>query len=164
VFELQRLRPDHETAVLEFERANRAYFTKSISDRGDDFFAGFAELYRALLAEQDAGVAVYHVLVDGDARVVGRFNLYRVADGTAEVGFRVAQHVAGRGAATAALQDLCRIAGVEYELRTLRAAVSHENVASQRVLAKAGFVASGPAEFQGRHGMWYELPLASHFG
>jgi [ribosomal protein S5]-alanine N-acetyltransferase len=164
VFELQRLRPDHETAVLEFEQANRAYFTQSISDRGDDFFAGFAELYRALLAEQEAGVGMYHVLVDGDATVVGRFNLYRVADGTAEVGFRVAQQVAGRGVATAALRDLCRIAGVEYELRTLRAAVSHENVASQRVLAKAGFVASGPAEFQGRHSMWYELPLASHFG
>jgi len=52
VFELQRIRPDHETAVLEFEQANRAYFTQSITDRGDDFFAGFAELYRALLAEQ----------------------------------------------------------------------------------------------------------------
>jgi len=40
--------------------------------------------------------------------------------------------------------------------------VSHENVASQRVLANAGFVAGGAAEFEGRHGMWYELRLASH--
>jgi hypothetical protein len=38
------------------------------------------ELYRALLAEREAGVGMYHVLVDGDATVVGRFNLYRVVD------------------------------------------------------------------------------------
>ena len=158
---LQRLRGDHEAAVLAFEQENRSYFAKSISDRGDDFYEEFAEQYRALLAEQEAGTCVFHVLVDDDKVVVGRFNLYDLANGTAEVGYRVAQRVSGRDVATSGLRDLCRIAAEEYGLRTLRAATSNENVASQRVLVKAGFAATGPAEVGGRQGAWYELALAS---
>jgi ribosomal-protein-alanine N-acetyltransferase len=112
------------------------------------------------LAEQEAGVCVFHVLVDEEGKVVGRFNLYDLADGAANVGFRVAQAVAGRGVATSALRDLCSIASEQYGLRTLRAAASNENIASQRVLTKAGFVATGPAEVGGRQGSSYELAIA----
>jgi [ribosomal protein S5]-alanine N-acetyltransferase len=161
MLELQRLRPDHEAALLDFERANRAYFAESISDRGDDFFDQFAQRYRALLTEQQAGVGVFHVLVDQHQAVVGRFNLYNIVDGTAEVGYRVAQLASGRGVATSGLLKLCRLAGGEYGLRTLRATASQENVASQRVLAKAGFTAIGPADVGGRQGSRYELALAT---
>jgi RimJ/RimL family protein N-acetyltransferase len=161
VFELQRLCTDHEAAVLDFELANRAYFAESVSDRGDDFYEEFAGRYRALLAEQETGGCVFHVLVDEDEAVVGRFNLYDLVDGTADVGFRVAQRISGRGVATFGLRELCRIAREDYGLRTLRAATSNENVASQRVLAKAGFVAIGPAEVGARQGVLYELSLKS---
>jgi ribosomal-protein-alanine N-acetyltransferase len=161
VSELQRLRFDHEAAVLTFERENREYFAEWVSDRGDDFYEEFAERHREFLAEQEAGICVFHVLVDEDETVVGRFNLYNLEDGTADVGYRVAQRVSGHGVATSALRNLCRIAGEEYGLRTLRAATSNENVASQRVLAKAGFVAIGPAEVGGRQGTCYELALAN---
>jgi ribosomal-protein-alanine N-acetyltransferase len=80
------------------------------------------------------------VLVAEDGTVLGRFNPYRFEDGTAELGYRVAQHAAGRGVATAAVQELCRLAAARHGLRTLRAATAHENAASQNVLAKAGFV------------------------
>lgn len=159
MYELQRVRPDHEAAVLAFELENRAYFTQSISDRGDDFYEQFSERHRELLAEQAVGGGIFHVLVDDDGRVVGRFNLYDVVDGTAVVGYRVAEHVAGRGLATSALRDLCGIAREQYGLRTLRAATNNEHVASQRVLLKAGFVATGPSEVAGRPGRWYELVL-----
>lgn len=160
MFELQRFRRDHESAVLAFEQANRAYFAASISDRGDDFFEQFAARHRALLAEQEAGVSVFYVLVDEDGNVVGRFNLYDLADGAADVGFRVSERVAGRGVATSALRDLCGIAREQHGLRTLRAAASSENVTSRRVLTKVGFVLAGPAEVGGRRGSRYELVLA----
>lgn len=112
-----------------------------------------------MLADQEAGACVFHVLVDAGGEVVGRFNLYELTDRTAMVGFRIAENVAGRGVASSALQDLCRIAREQYGLRALRAAASNENIASQRVLAKAGFVLSGPAEVGGRPGSWYELVL-----
>ena len=160
VLVLQRLHPDHEAAVLEFEQANRAYFADTIRDRGDEFFEHFEEHFLALLADQDDGLGMYHVLVEDDESVVGRFNLYRVADGTADVGYRVAQRVSGRGVATAGLRDLCRIAADPYGLRMLKAATSDANVPSQRVLANAGFIVVGRAEVGGRHGVLYELVLA----
>jgi ribosomal-protein-alanine N-acetyltransferase len=153
------LRADHAPAVLAFEQTNRAYFAESISDRGDDFYEQFAERHRARLAEQDTGACVFHVLVDEDENVVGSFNLYDLVDGIAEIGYRVAQRVAGRGVATCALQELCRIAREQYGLRTLRAATSNENTASQKVLTKVGFVATGPTEVGRRQGSCYQLAL-----
>ena len=76
--ELQRLRADHAPAVLAFELANRAYFATFISDRGDEFFDHFTEGYHDLLAEQEAGTCVFHVLVGEDGTVLGRFNLFEV--------------------------------------------------------------------------------------
>ena len=159
--ELQRLRAGHAPAVLAFERANRAYFATLISDRGDAFFDHFSEQYHALLAQQEAGTCALYVLVGEDGTVLGRFNLYDLRDGTAELGYRVAQHVAGRGVATAAVQELCRLAAARYGLRTLRAATTYDNVASQKVLAKTGFVPAGPAEPGGRPGTWYQRDLAA---
>jgi ribosomal-protein-alanine N-acetyltransferase len=154
--ELQRLRADHAPAVLAFELANRAYFAAFISDRGDDFFDQFTERHNALLAEQEAGSCAFYVLVGEDGSVLGRFNLYDIEDGTAVLGYRVAQQVAGRGVATANVRELCRLAAAQYGLRTLRAAVTRDNVASQKVLTKAGFVPVGPADIGGKPSTWYQ--------
>ena len=161
--ELQRLRAGHAPAVLAFELANRAYFAASVSDRGDEFYHQFTERHNALLAEQEAGTGAFYVLVAGDGSVLGRFNLYRLQDGTADLGYRVAERVAGRGVATAAVQELCRLAVSRHGLRELRAATSDANVASQKVLAKAGFVPAGPAgpaDLGGKAGTWYKRKLA----
>jgi ribosomal-protein-alanine N-acetyltransferase len=161
--ELQRLRADHAAAVLEFELANRAYFAASISDRGDEFYEQFTERHDALLTEQQAGVGAYHVLVAEDGSVLGRFNLIFVVDGSAELGYRVAQHAAGLGLATATVRELCELATAQYGLREVRAATSLQNAASQKVLTKAGFLAVGPADpahLGGKAGTWYERVLA----
>jgi [ribosomal protein S5]-alanine N-acetyltransferase len=160
--ELQRLRADHAPAVLAFELANRAYFAEFISDRGDEFFEQFAERHNDLLAEQEAGICIFHVLVGADGAVLGRFNLFDLKDGTANLGYRVAQHVAGHGVATETVRELCRLAATQYGLRTLRAATSRQNVASQKVLIKAGFVPAGPADpadIGGKQGNWYQRDL-----
>ena len=162
--ELQQLRAGHAPAVLAFELANRAYFAASISDRGDEFFDQFTKRHSALLAEQEAGVCACYVLVAGDSSVLGRFNLVRFQDGMAELGYRVARHVAGRGVATATVRELCRLAAAQHGLRTLRAATAHQNIASQKVLTKAGFVPVGPADpadLGGKPGTWYQRDLAA---
>jgi ribosomal-protein-alanine N-acetyltransferase len=158
--ELERLRADHAEAVLAFELANRAYFAAFISDRGDEFFEQFAERHSALLAEQATGSYAYHVLVGEDGSVLGRFNLVDIEDGTAELGYRVAQQVAGRGVATATVIEVCRLAATRYKLHTLKARTTRENVASQRVLTKAGFLPAGPAEIVGRPAIWYQRNVA----
>jgi ribosomal-protein-alanine N-acetyltransferase len=159
---LEQLRADHGPAVLAFERANRAYFAASVSDRGDAFFAQFTGRHRAALAEQEAGTCAFYVLVADDRSVLGRFNLYDLEDGTARLGYRVAERAAGRGVATATVLELCRLAATRHGLRRLRAAVSDENAASRKVLVKAGFVAAGPAgpaDLGGKSGAWYERDL-----
>ena len=161
--QLQRLQAGHAPAVLAFELANRSYFAASISDRGDEYFDQFDKQHSALLAEQEAGAGAYYVLVAEDGSVLGRFNLYRFEDGTAELGYRVAQHAAGRGLATATVRELCRLAAARHGLHTLRAATSRENTASQKVLTKAGFVPAGPADpadIGGKQGTWYQRDLA----
>jgi len=160
--ELKRLHADDAPAVLAFELVNRAYFAASVSDRGDEFFDQFAGQYGALLAEQEAGTSAFYVLVAEDGSVLGRFNLYDFEDGAARLGYRVAQQVAGRGVATAAVRELCQLAAARHGLRILRAATSRENAASQRVLAKAGFVPVGPADpadIGGKPGTWYQRDL-----
>ena len=162
--ELKRLHAGHAPAVLAFELANRTYFAASISDRGDEFYDQFTDRHRALLADQEAGLCACYVLVADDGSVLGRFNLYDIGDGTADLGYRVAQQVAGRGVATRSVRELCRIAAARYGLRTLRAATSHGNAASQKVLAKAGFVPVGPADpasLGGKSGTWYQRDLTA---
>lgn len=164
--ELKRLHAGHAPAVLAFELANRAYFAASITDRGDDYFERFTERYDALLAEQEAGICAFHVLVAEDGSVLGRFNLVDIEDHGAELGYRVAQQVAGRGVATATVLELCRLAADRYGLRTLRAATAHQNVASQKVLTKAGFVPVGPADpahVGGKPGTWYQRHLLPEY-
>jgi len=100
--ELKRLCAGHAPAVLAFELANRAYFAAFINDRGDAFYDQFTDRHRAMLAEQEAGQSAFYVLVAEDGSVLGRFNLYDLKDGTGELGYRLAQHVAGRGPAQCA--------------------------------------------------------------
>ena len=159
MFKLQNVRAEHETLVLQFELENRVYFCASINDRGDEFFEKDAERHRDLLAEAEAGVCAYFVLVDDNGTVVGRFNLYDLVDDTADVGYRVAERVSGRGVATSGLRELIQIAREKFGLRALRASTSDENAASQRVLANAGFLAMRPAEVGGKRGTCYELAL-----
>ncbi|HEY2215119.1 MAG TPA: GNAT family N-acetyltransferase [Acidimicrobiales bacterium] len=159
--QLERVRADHAPAILAFELANRAYFTGFISDRGDAYFEHFAQEHEDLLAKQQDGSCVFHVLVTDDGTVIGRFNLFDLEDGSAVLGYRVAQHAGGQGVATAGVQELCRIAVSEYGLHTLTAATNLENVASQRVLIKSGFVAVGPAEPGGNPGTLYQRCLTT---
>jgi RimJ/RimL family protein N-acetyltransferase len=163
--ELQPLQAGHASAVLAFELANRGYFARFISDRGDDFFEEFAERLKALLAEQEAGIGAFYVLVADDGSIMGRFNLVFGEDGTAELGYRVAQNVAGRGVATSTVRELCGFAAARHGLRTLKAATSSQNAASQKVLTKAGFVPVGPADpadIGGKQGTWFQRDLAAH--
>jgi ribosomal-protein-alanine N-acetyltransferase len=158
--QLQRLRAEHEADLLAFELANRSYFADWVSDRGDAYFDGFAEEHTRLLAAQETGCDAYYVLVDDDGSILARVNLYDIDDGAAELGYRVAQRAAGRGVATAAVRDMCELAASEHGLRRLRARTTLDNLASQKVLSKAGFNAVGRVEVGGRAGTRYERSLS----
>ncbi|MEU4350278.1 GNAT family N-acetyltransferase [Streptomyces sp. NPDC023838] len=164
MFQLQLLRLDHAPALLDFERENRAYFAASIPDRGDEYFAHFAARHDELLAEQAAGLHFFHLLVGSGCEVLGRVNLVDVADGSAELGYRVAERAAGRGLATAGVREVCALAAGEYGLTELRAATTVDNAASRAVLARTGFTPCGETELSGRPGLRFERKLSEEEG
>src|SRR6266567_3813931 len=157
--DLQLLRLDHAPALLAFERENRAYFAASVPDRGDEFFAEFDTRYAQLLAWQAAGTDYLHLLVAEGGEVVGRVNLTEVADGSAELGYRIAQKAAGQGLATAAVCKVRELAATEYRLSRLRARVTQDNPASRKVLEHNGFVAGGSLTLNGKLAMSYICEL-----
>ncbi|MFJ9112322.1 GNAT family N-acetyltransferase [Streptomyces sp. NPDC102283] len=156
---ISRLRADHAEALLAFERENRAYFAASIPDRGDDYFAAFAERHRELLAEQDAGLHHFHLIEDDDG-VLGRINLLGVRENSAELGYRIAEKAAGRGLATWAVQQVCALAVREYGLTALRAETTLDNTGSRAVLAHSGFEPLEDVMFGDRPGRRYVLDLS----
>ncbi|MFF4270829.1 GNAT family N-acetyltransferase [Streptomyces sp. NPDC001536] len=158
---LERLRPDHARAVLAFERENREYFARSIPDRGDAYFTpeGFADRHRALLDEQESGDCHFHVLLDAEGSLLGRVNLMDVADGSAELGYRIGERAAGRGVATAAVGELCRMAGTSYGLTSLTAKTTADNTASRTVLERNAFVLTERITLMERPGVRYARVL-----
>jgi ribosomal-protein-alanine N-acetyltransferase len=164
MLELQPLDAERALDVLAFELCNRGYFAATISDRGDAFFDHFTELYAALLAEQEAGTCACYGLIGENGALLGRFNLYDLKDEAAVVGYRMGQRYTGCGLATTYVRELCGLAGTRHGLRTLRAAASDANVASQRVLLKAEFVPVGPADpssLGGKSGLWFQRELTA---
>lgn len=141
---LELVRPDHAAALLAFELENRDYFAASIPDRGDDYFAHFDDRHAQLLGWQAAGTDYFHLLVAPDGAVLGRVNLVGISDGCAELGFRVAERAAGQGLATAGVRQVIELASADYGLTSLRARAANRNHGSRTVLARTGFVETGP--------------------
>ncbi|MTV25081.1 GNAT family N-acetyltransferase [Nitriliruptoraceae bacterium ZYF776] len=150
--------PAHEVPaddLLRFELAERAWFRRSIPDRGDDYYT--REAVEASLASArtwwEAGTDRLHVLRDEAGEVVARANLVDIEAGTASLGYRVAERRTGRGVATAAVAVLLERAP-GYGVDRVCATTSTDNVASQRVLRRLGFVELdtpvAPLEFDGR--------------
>ncbi|MEU6685672.1 GNAT family N-acetyltransferase [Streptomyces sp. NPDC046832] len=158
---LEPLGAKHAEALLAFERENRAWFARTVPDRGDAFFtaAGFAARLRALLDEQHARVCRFHVVLAEDGELIGRVNLMDLVDGSAELGYRVGQRAAGRGVATAAVAQVCRLAVTDYGLTSLTAVTTLDNAASLRVLTRSGFTRVENTTVDGRPGVRYERRL-----
>jgi len=157
---IERLRPDHAPALLLFERENRAYFARSITDRGDDYFTHFTDRLQALLAEQTAGICHFHVITGESGEILGRINLVDVSDGEAELGFRIAEKAAGKGLATAAVREVLKLATESYGLTTIRAAAAITNIGSRTVLTRTGFKPTGEeVDLVGKPGLRYLLNL-----
>jgi len=157
--DLQLVRLDHAPALLAFERENRAYFAASIPDRGDEFFTEFDRRHAQLLEFQATGTDYFHLLVAEGGEVVGRMNLTKVADGSAELGYRIAQKAAGQGLATAAVRKVRELTATAYGLTKLRARVRLDNPASRKVLEHNGFVAVGELTLNGKPAISYICEL-----
>jgi len=102
-----------------------------------------AEAWLAFVAQQDP-TTHFAIEVDGEAAGGIGFTLGEGAkERTAEIGYWLGRAVWGRGIATEALRAVTAHAFAEHPLDRLHACVFAWNLASVRVLEKAGYVREG---------------------
>ncbi|HEY6737990.1 MAG TPA: GNAT family N-acetyltransferase [Actinopolymorphaceae bacterium] len=135
---IEPLAVEHEAEVLAFELANRAFFARTIGDRGDEYFAAFPRQHAERVAENEAGTCMMFVVRDAGGALVGRVNLVDVEHGSATLGYRFAEAATGRGYAKAAVALALEVA-VRRAVSTVTAMTTVDNLASRRVLTVNGF-------------------------
>ncbi|MEU8840870.1 GNAT family protein [Streptomyces roseus] len=149
--EMRRVEVGDAAGLADTLVRNRAHMAHVEPWRSEVFYteAGQAARIEALLAECAAGRQASYVLVEtGSGAPVGMINLGSIVLGplrSGGLGYWVDRDWHGRGLATAAVEEVCRIAREEIGLHRVEAGTLVDNLASQRVLAKAGFERYGLA-------------------
>lgn len=143
-FAIRELRSTDTQALLAFEIDNREWFESHIEARDPAFYSleGVAGHIDSHLADFARGTWHPFVIEDANGEIVGRANLKSIhaPERAAEVGYRVAQRACGQGLATLALRHLIQQAQTRWGLTHLVAYVYEDNVGSQKVLERCGFL------------------------
>ena len=79
------------------------------------------------------------------------------ADGMVEIGYGVSEEYEGKGYATEAVSAVVRWAIDQPGVARIEAETEAENIASQRVLEKCGFIATGSIGEEGPRFVWNPL-------
>ncbi|MEW2139013.1 GNAT family protein [Streptomyces sp. NPDC005409] len=151
--EMRSVAPGDAAGLAEAFARNRAHMapTEPTLFRPDAFYteAGQRERIEQQLESWAAGRLLPYVFVDvAEGTMLGTINLGNIQHGplsSGGLGYWVDRAWHGRGLATAAAKEVCRIARDELGLHRVEAGTLVDNLASQRVLAKAGFEQYGLA-------------------
>lgn len=128
---------------------NRVHLAPWDPERSPDFFT--TAVQRRTLGQQLAGHAAgvtLPLVLTQDHTIVGRVTLSAITRGVSEsaaLGYWVDAALVGRGVMSSALDSVVRFSREELGLHRLEAQTLLHNTASQRVLAKLGFVEIGMA-------------------
>ncbi len=125
-------------------QANREFLAPFEPTRDDEFYTAEGQLRRI----EQIGPDHWRWAIDDDGRIAGTIGLVDVMRGSLQlgnVGYWVDRNHNGRGLATRAVADVVAFAFGEAGLHRLEAGTLPDNVASQRVLEKNGFVRYGYA-------------------
>jgi len=139
-----------DAALAELHRRNRDFLAPWEPIRNDDYRTADgqrADIERAL-ASHDRGEAMPFVILDDDGEVAGRLTLSGIVRGSFQscgMGYWLAEDQTGKGLATEAVRAVLDIAFTELGLHRVQAETLLANVASQNVLARAGFERYGLA-------------------
>jgi ribosomal-protein-alanine N-acetyltransferase len=160
---LRALSPADAPELLALHVRNRAYWRATAPRRDDRWFELDVQRRRieaeALDRVEGRGL-FFGVFADG--RLAGRISLtgiFRGAFLNAYLGYAVDERHAGRGVGTAAVCQAVALAWADG-LHRVQAAVTPDNAASRRVLAKAGFRREGLAErYLSLDGRWTDQEL-----
>lgn len=166
---LRLLKLDDAEELTDVLRRNREFLAPWEPQRPDSFFDVDVrrEAIRGFLEEHDAGRMVPFVISGPTGEIAGRLNLNGVTYGafqSASMGYWVRGDMNGKGLATGAVRDALRHAFSDLKLHRVQAETLLNNLASQRVLRKAGFRPFGIApDYLHIAGRWQDHLLFNVF-
>lgn len=140
---IERLQKEDADKLLEFERENRIFFEETVPTRGDEYY--MLEIFNnqlvALLDEQLRGVSQFYLIKGQDHNILGRINLvdFDKSRTVCHLGYRIGENHTGKGIASKALALLLENL-INPNIRLIKAKTTTNNIASQKVLEKNGFV------------------------
>ena len=120
--------------------------------------AAYAEMLAG--CRKNPGQRIWHALWvlqfnDGSGASVGTLSFKGLNDqGMVEIGYGMNPEYQGKGLMTEAVSAVVRWAAAQPGVLTIEAETAPDNIASQRVLAKAGFVPSGVTGTEGPRYVW----------
>lgn len=133
-------------SLYTFELTNRAYFEKMVPSRGDDYyeFNNFQKQNLMLIHEQEQERSYFYLIKNELGQIVGRINLTDIDKKQllGHIGYRVGDEHSSKGIANKALKLLLTIAS-NKGIRQIAAKTTTNNIASQKVLEKNGFIYTG---------------------
>ncbi len=137
-------------ALSELIRHNRDFLAPWRPVRDESYFTpeGQEALIRTELEKRSQGTGFPCVIVDEQRMIVGQISLNGIVRGAFQscaMGYWVSQAMNGQGLATAAVNEIVRVAFEELGLHRVQAETLLHNVRSQRVLEHNGFVRFGMA-------------------
>ena len=139
---LSKLTFEDAKRLFEFELANRRFFETMVPTRGDDYYKldQFLINHQVLLNEQEEGLSTFY-LIKNDAEILGRINLIDINKqlGTAHLGYRIGEAFLGKGIATQSVKLILELIE-EQSIHQLYAKTTMDNIASQKVLERTGFL------------------------
>lgn len=159
---LRRLELADVPALARLNRANREFLAPTSPRRDEAYFSDEGQGLAAVksLDAAEAGTALPMVIVDGSGSLVGTLTFNSIIRGafqSASLGYWVSRERNGEGFASAAVAAAKQIAVEQLRLHRLQAETLVDNVASQRVLLKNGFVQYGRApDYLKIAGRWQE--------
>jgi ribosomal-protein-alanine N-acetyltransferase len=139
------MRPEDAEELAALYLANREFLAPFEPVRQPGFFT--AETQRERIAVRAADGFHQFAILDGDAiaGTINVFHIVREALQSGTIGYWVDEARNGRGLATTAVEYVVAYMFRELDLHRAEAATLVDNVASQRVLEKAGFERIGLA-------------------
>jgi ribosomal-protein-alanine N-acetyltransferase len=140
---------DDAAALAELQQANREFLAPWSPERPPRYFTvpGQRQAIAEALAQRESGTALPLVILCEGA-VVGRVTLSGISRAplqSCHLGYWLGEGYTGRGLATAAVGEILDIAFGELGLHRVEAGTMPDNVRSQAVLERNGFVRFGYA-------------------
>jgi [ribosomal protein S5]-alanine N-acetyltransferase len=148
---LRHLEPGDAQELLDLRIANREFLRPlepTVSDLHFTLGAQQADIARLEQERASDMSYVFGIFERDSGALVGRIGLsavFRKAWQNANLGYYIGKEYSGRGYCTEAVKLAVRFAFESARLHRVQAAVMLENVASRRVLEKAGFRLEGTA-------------------